>query len=72
MNTFQVGTTYQSRVIGDCQYVITETVAKRTAKTVTTKNGKTFRIWVYEGVEQISPEGRYSGSPVLSADRVKV
>lgn len=68
MITFAVGTTYQTRSIGDHDCIISVTVAKRTAKTVTDTKGKTFRITHdYRGDEMIRPWGRYSMSPCLSA-----
>ena len=69
---FEVGKTYSTRSIGDHNCIITITIAKRTAKTVTTTNGKTFRPYEYNGVEQIKPWGNYSMSPIVGADDVKV
>ncbi len=70
MNTFQAGRTYQTRSICDSECLIRATIAKRTAKTVTTADGKTFRISVYEGVEQFKPWGSYSMAPAISANRL--
>ncbi len=44
------------------------TVAKRTAKTVTTPDGMLLRISLYEGVEQVKPYGSYSMCPIIGAD----
>jgi hypothetical protein len=68
MTTFEAGKTYQTRSICDHDCIISVTVAKRTAKTVTDATGKTFRISQdYRGNEMIRPWGNYSMAPVLSA-----
>lgn len=67
---FQPGQTYQTRSIGDHDCIIRVTVAKRTAKTVTTPVGTTFRLFEYEGVERFRPWGNYSMAPIISADGV--
>ena len=71
MTQFKTGTTYSTRSIGDANCIITATVTKRTAKTVTTENGKRYRIKVcpYTGVETFMPWGNYSMAPVMKADR---
>lgn len=75
MKTFEVGKTYTMRSIGDHDCVWTYTVVKRTAKTITISDGqetKTCRVNAktseIRNAESIYPLGRYSMSPVLSAD----
>lgn len=64
---FEAGKTYSTRSICDHNCIITVTIAKRTAKTVTTTEGKTFRPGVYNNAEFIQPWGRYSMSPSIAA-----
>jgi hypothetical protein len=64
---FEVGQTYSTRSIGDHNCIIKVTVASRTAKTIKTTDGKTFRPTVYEGREYIRPWGSYSMCPFLYA-----
>lgn len=72
MAKFETGKTYWTRSICDYDHIVRVTVAKRTDKTLTTTEGKTFRIatpkW-NDGIEQIKPWGSYSMAPVISADR---
>jgi hypothetical protein len=70
MEQFQVGKTYQARSICDADCIIRATITKRTNKTVTTADGKSFRVKEYAGVEQFKPWGSYSMAPIMSADRV--
>ena len=69
---FIVGNTYSTRSICDRNCVFSITVAKRTASTITTTEGKVFRIakkeTEYFGVETIFPEGRYSMAPSIKAN----
>lgn len=69
---FQAGKTYATRSVCDHNCIIRVTVAKRTAKTITTTAGKTLRIAVspFDGVEQVKPWGSYSMAPIVSADKV--
>ena len=67
---FEVGRTYWTRSAVDHSSVIQITVASRTAKTIVTIGGKRLRIKVWSGVETVAPYGKYSMSPVISADRV--
>lgn len=67
---FEAGKTYQTRSACDAECIIRATIAKRTAKTVTTTAGKTFRVSEYQGVEQFKPWGTFSMAPTISADRV--
>jgi hypothetical protein len=68
VNAFRVGATYSTRSIGDHNCIIAVTIAMRTAKTVTTTDGKQFRVSVYRDCEQIKPWGSYSMAPIVSAD----
>jgi hypothetical protein len=70
---FQIGKTYQTRSIGDHNCIIQATILKRTDKTVTAwdsmegKN-KTYRVKVWQEIEQFKPWGSYSMAPTLAAD----
>lgn len=69
--TFEAGKTYWTRSVCDSECVITITVAKRTAKFLTTTEGKRLGISSWDGVEHVKPWGTYSMSPTISAaDRV--
>lgn len=65
---FTVGATYATRSIGDHNCIIRVTVAKRTAKTITTTGGKTLRVSEYQGEEQVKPWGSYSMAPIVGAN----
>jgi len=74
MSKFVVGKTYSTRSLCDHDCVISATIAKRTAKTVTLTSGymgrdqKTFRLSVDpNGAEQFAPWGTYSMSPMIRA-----
>jgi hypothetical protein len=72
MNTapaFEAGKSYYTRSLCDWDCIIRITVAKRTAKTLTTTEGKRLGIRLYEGVEQVKPWGSYSMNPIISANR---
>jgi hypothetical protein len=43
------------------------TVAKRTAKTITTDAGKVLRVAEYDGAEYVKPWGSYSMAPIVWA-----
>lgn len=71
---FIVGRTYQCRSICDYECIYSFVVVARTDKTVSLKNsdGKVTRRKVrsyYDNSEACDPHGRYSMSPVLTADR---
>lgn len=66
---FETGKTYATRSIVDADTIIKVSVAKRTAKTITTTAGKVLRISEWAGVEQVKPWGSYSMAPIVSADR---
>lgn len=70
--SFQVGTTYATRSIGDHDCIHSFTITARTAKTITTKvHGKVVKrgLSVFEGVEQFKPFGSYSMCAIISADK---
>lgn len=64
---FQAGKTYTARSICDSNCIISVEVAKRTAKTLTTKGGQRLRIAVRDGVEYVKPWGSYSMAPIVCA-----
>lgn len=66
---FETGKTYWTRSIVDADHVVELTVAKRTAKTITTTDGKRLRISEYAGIEQVKPWGSYSMCPIIGADK---
>lgn len=68
---FEVGKKYSTRSIGDHNCIITIEIAKRTAKTVTTIEGKTFRPYLHNNVEHVEPWGRCSMSPSIGANDTK-
>lgn len=69
MKTFQTGQTYTTRSNCDHDCIISETIVARTAKTVKTAGGKTFRIGVWHdgSGEYIKPWGSYSMAPFIKA-----
>ena len=72
---FEAGKTYWMRSICDWDCIWNVKIIKRTAKTVLIKidgerENKTCRVRIYENIERISPLGRHSMSPVLSADKL--
>jgi hypothetical protein len=71
MKTFEAGTLYTTRSIGDHDCIVRVNVAKRTAKTITTTEGKTLRISLnHRGDEMVRPWGRFSMSPTVDASDV--
>lgn len=74
---FEVGKTYATRSACDHECIFSFEVIGRTDKTVTIKSRhdrvvrRKVRIGS-DGVERIDPHGRYSMSPVLSADDERV
>lgn len=72
MKTFEVGSTYSTRSVCDHNCIVSITVASRTAKTIKTTEGKTFRIGkMYDDrAECVKPWGSYSMCPILGADQV--
>jgi len=75
---FETGTTYYTRSVCDHNCIFEMTVLSRTAKTIKINDLhdkssiKTLRIFDYEGVEQVSPLGSYSMSPIIGADGTTV
>ena len=67
MTKFETNRTYTTRSICDAGMVISVTIAKRTAKTVTTTDGRTYRVTVLNGVESFKPWGSYSMAPTIRA-----
>jgi len=65
--TFNPGQTYSASMICDHNCIVSITVAKRTAKFLTTTDGKRLGISVYDDAEQIYPDGHYSMCTVISA-----
>ncbi len=68
---FEVGKTYTTRSICDNNCIISVTVAKRTAKRLTTSEGKILGISIYDGKEQVRPWGNYSMAPIVRAGESK-
>lgn len=68
MTQFQAGKSYATRSIVNADSWVRITIAKRTAKTITTSEGKTLRVSLYNGVEQVKPWGSYSMCPIVGAD----
>jgi len=78
MSTFKVGTTYETRSIGDHNCVFSYRVVGRSAKFITIEGGvgrngqgerRRVGIYEYDGSECAKPEGTYSMSPTIRADR---
>jgi hypothetical protein len=71
MNAFQVGQTYSTRSACDHDCIISFSVVKRTAQTITVdlknRGVKTLRVSAYAGNEQVKPWGSYSMAPVVDA-----
>lgn len=72
MKTFEIGKTYFTRSICDHDCIIKVTIASRTAKTIKTTDGETFRIAVWNEVEQITPWGRGSMMPIIDATKTMI
>ena len=70
LSQFITGMTYATRSNCDHNCIIRITIAKRTAKTITTTEGKTFRCKpTYNGFESVSPWGSYSMAPIITAEQ---
>jgi hypothetical protein len=70
MQQFEIGKTYTTRSACDHDCVISVTIEKRTAKTVTATvrgESKTSRVAEYDGAEFIKPWGSYSMAPIIRA-----
>ena len=72
MHAFTPGTTYSTRSICDHNCIFSLTVAKRTAKTITTTDGKRLGITIYDGSEGVYPSGRYSMAAFIRAESAQV
>ena len=66
---FEVGHTYMTRSIGDYNCKVAVTIAKRTARFVTTTEDKRLGVRVWNGVEQVMPWGSYEMAPSVGADQ---
>lgn len=71
---FEVGSTYSTRSVCDSECFITVTILKRTNSTITTTDGKTYRVKVspYYNAETFMPWGRYSMAPIMTAEKIVV
>jgi hypothetical protein len=71
MHKFEIGKTYHVRSICDWDCVFSFEVVKRTAQTVWLRDcsGKVRarRVREFDGSEACDPHGRYSMSPILTA-----
>ncbi len=65
---FKTGRTYSGRSICDHNCIVSIKIAKRTAKTIVTDEGKRFRISVYDGAEFVRPWGNFSMALMIYAD----
>ena len=69
---FAANKTYQTRSACDHNCIFEITVASRTEKTIKTTEGKTLRVFVWQGVECVKPLGSYSMAPIIRADKERV
>jgi hypothetical protein len=69
MTSFEIGKTYSTRSICNHDCIISVTVVKRTAKTITTDEGKLLRIGIFDGCEFVRPWGTYSMAPIVTAEK---
>jgi hypothetical protein len=67
MKLFNVGKTYEGRSVCDSSCIFRFTVERRTRTTITTTEGKTFRISVRDDYEFVRPMGNYSMAPIIKA-----
>ena len=67
--SFKVNQTYYTRSICNNDCTIKITFESRTKWFVTTTDGKLLKVSVYNGVERVSPWGKYSMSPVIDATK---
>ena len=74
MKNFEVGQSYFCRSICDYDCIWTYKIVSRTAKTITTECGKTFRInkrlTEWNKAESVYPHGQYSMCSVLTANKI--
>lgn len=79
MSKFEINKNYFMRSVCDYDCIWEYKVVERTEKTVTLVQQRTHvnvgkrivkRVALWEGIETVSPLGKYSMSPILSADKV--
>lgn len=70
--TFEIGKSYWTRSVCDSDTIITITVTKRSAKFLTTSEGKRLGISTWDGVERVKPWGSYSMAPSISAEHMAI
>jgi virulence-associated protein VapD len=73
MIQFKTGSVYRTRSPGDHDCILDYKIISRTDKTLKsfdklTNEVKTYRISAWREVEQFYPWGKFSMSPVMSAD----
>lgn len=71
--SFQVGTTYFCRFICDSESTANFEVIARKGAMISLKSGSEIirkRVKIWNGAEFVLPFGRYSMSPILSAEKV--
>jgi len=71
---FETGKTYQASMICDHNCIVKITVARRTAQTLVTTEGKRLRITLSTGggEEMVYPDGHYSMATIIGATDTKV
>ena len=71
MTTFAINTQYSTRSACDHDCIFTYTVTRRTEKSVWVKDShgkeKRCKIYLFDNVESIFPEGHYSMAPIVRA-----
>ena len=70
---FEINGVYMTRSACDYECIWRYRVTRRTAKTITIHEigrvcERTCRVYEYNGVEQVRPQGSFSMCPILSAD----
>lgn len=66
---FETGKTYWTRSVCDYDCIFTIKVARRSAKFITTDEGKRLGVKTdSDGVEYVFPHGRYSMAAIIRAD----
>ena len=68
---FETGKTYNTRSICDHNCIVSIKVLRRTAKTIYVEGDQltksALRVFNYNGIEQVSPWGKFSMLPIISA-----
>jgi hypothetical protein len=68
---FEIGKTYSTRSIGDHNCIISIKVVRRTEKTLYVEGDeltkKSLRIFMFDKIERVTPWGRFSMAPIISA-----